>query len=262
MATITKIDAISLKKTTSYQVGFSKLDEILNGLKEGTIVTIGARPAMGKTTFVNQIILQLMEQYHLKTLYISLESSKEAMALRLASMASKCSYFEVKNNIEKRTKCMEDFQKKQYDLYISDDCFDIFELEQLLEENPNIKFLVIDYIQLMKSEKTFTSSTDSYNDVLDRIRVLASKYKLVIFLLSQISRNVECRSDKRPMLSDLRNSGNLENHSDVLLFLYRDSYYNIENNDSLEIIVAKNRYGHIAKTYLEYDQQKSEFIDY
>ena len=264
MATINKIDSITLTNdySKSYYIGYKSLDSILNGLKEGTIVTIGARPAMGKTTFIHNIVLNLMEQYNLPTLHISLETSKETLALKLATIVSQRSYKDVKNDSQLSQNIIDTLHNKKYNLYISDDCFNVQELEQMIIEKGNIKFLVIDYIQLMQSDKDYTSSTDSYNDVLDRIKVLAIKYKLVVFLISQISRNVEHRMDKRPMLMDLRNSGNLENHSDVVIFLYRDSYYNYDRKDTTEIIVSKNRGGSVAATYLDYNIEKSNFIDY
>lgn len=266
MATMNKIENISFDDLKSYDIGYRQLDGILNGLKEGTVITIGARPAMGKTIFINNIVLHLLKRYNLPTLYISLETGKENLLFQLASVNSCQSYQKIRNNKEVLKQITNELFSKKYNLNISDDCVSISDLEQLIEENKNIKFLVIDYIQLMKSDKSFTSSTDAYNDVLDRIRILATKYKLIVFMLSQVSRNVEYRTDKRPLLMDLKNSGNLESNSDILMFLYRDSYYKEsskkEKNDLTEIIVVKNRYGYVATTYLDYDKEQSRFIDY
>lgn len=140
----------------------------------------------------------------------------------------------------------------------------ISELENLIEQNQELKFVAIDYIQLLRNEKEFTSALDKYNDTLERIKVLAKKYNLVILLLSQLSRNVEYREYKKPRIIDLKQSGNLEDISDVVLFLYRDSYYDKETkNIATEIMIAKNKHGKVgASIYLDYDFKKSTFIDY
>lgn len=263
MATINKIDEIEINDNEiTYNLGYKQLDSILNGIKEGSIVTIGARPGMGKSTLIDNIVLNLLEQYNLPTLLVSLELNKENTILRLATTISEKSFFEVRKDDSLIKVCKDKFISKNYNLYISDDCRYIHDLEQLISENKDIKFLVIDYIQLMNSEKSFNSRTDSFNDVLDRLRVLANKHKLVIFLLSQISRSVEYREDKRPLLSDLSSSNNLEYVSDIVILLYRESYDNEIKNHSIEIMVSKNRYGPVGGTYLEYDRDKSRFIDY
>ena len=265
MATVKKIEEIvsNYKKEESYEVGFKQLDRLLGGIKEGSIVTIGARPAMGKTIFLNNIVVHLLEKYNLPTLYISLETLQNTLLLKLASVVTKEDYRVLQKENEKAKESIEKLQEKKYALSISDDCYSVFDLEQILEENKQFKFVVIDYIQLMKNEKTFSSMTDQYNDLLDRIKALAKTYKLVIFLVSQVSRSAECRGNARPLLTDLRQSGNLETNSDVVIFLYRDSYYQQDRkNTPIELLVAKNRNGSIGMTYLDYDEQKSIFIDY
>lgn len=260
MATINKIDEINFDDSfsKSYDLGYKNLDTLIGGLKEGNIITIGARPGMGKTTFIHNIIINLLEKYNLPTLYLSLETSKEVTALKLTGVCTKQDLVKIWNNKDFTGTSMRDFISKKYNLYISDDCFNILELEQLLEENKNIKFIVIDYIQLMKNEKPYTSVTDLSNDILDRLRYLATKYKVIIFILSQLSRNVEYRENKRPLLVDLKNTGNLECNSDVVILLYRD----YDNKNITEISVSKNRFGGVGMVYLEYDKEKSTFIEY
>lgn len=264
MATMNKVNSINIcdGSLSSYNVGYKQIDNIINGLKLGSVIAIGARPAMGKTTFLNNVIINLLEKYNLPTLYVNLSNNNELVTLQLSSIISQKSYKEVLNSDEEKDKSMEKLKLKKYNLYISDDCYCISELEQLIEENKDIKFLAIDYIQLMKSDK-FNTFTDQYNDVLDRVKILAKKYQLVVFLTSPISRNVDYREDKRPLMSDFRQNGNLENNSDVIILLYRDSYYyRDKNNGILEVIVSKNRYGQVGTTYLEYNEYESKFIDY
>lgn len=266
MATITKIADIQLNENIQkcYEIGYKGLDNELNGITDGSIITIGARPGMGKTTFLNNIVINLLEKYHLPILYISLEMSKNMLALALATIGENENYRGIWSDEQKMTGHIQKLKQKNYNLFISDDCYDISDLENLIEKNKEIKFLVIDYIQLLKNEKEFNSALDKYNDTLDRIKVLAKKYNLVVLLLSQLSRNVEYREYKKPRITDLKQSGNLEDISDVVLFLYRDSYYDREiNNTTLEIIIAKNRYGKVgASVYLDYDEKTSKFLDY
>lgn len=264
MATINKITDINIHNDdgTIYNVGYEELNKVLNGLQSGSVITIGGRPAMGKSTFMNNIILNLLEKYNLPTLYVNLVEKKERFMLRLSSVLLETPYDDFRDNMNLKTKSLLKFEEKKYNLYISDDCYKINELEQLIEENKDIKFLVIDYIQLMNSDTEFKSKTDNFNDVLNRLRILANKYGLVIFILSQISRSVERRIDNRPLLADLSSSGNLEYISDVVILLYRDGYYNEKNNTITEVIVSKNRYGACGMIYLDYNKNKTKLIDY
>lgn len=266
MATITKIDEINLKNSVqdNYKFGYKVLDNCLNGIKDGSIITIGARPGMGKTTFLNDIIMNLLEKYNLPILYVSLEMNKSNLALALASIGKEENYRDVFHDELKMTEYIQRLKQKKYNLFVSDDCYTISDLENLIEQNQEIKFLAIDYIQLLRNEKESTSALDKYNDTLDRIKALAKKYNLVILLLSQLSRNVEYREYKRPRIIDLKQSGNLEDISDIVLLLYRDSYYDKEiNSITTEIIVAKNRHGKVGNIIsLDYDTKTSKFIDY
>lgn len=259
MATINKVSEIQINTNeVTYDLGYKELDKILNGLQSGSIITIGGRPAMGKSTFINNIILNLLEKYNLPTLYVNLSEIKERWMLRLSTIIFEKSYNELQTSEDLKMECIKCLMDKKYNLYISDDCYKINELEQLIEENKNIKFLVIDYIQLIRSDKEFNSKTDEFNDVLNRLRLLANKYGLIIFLLSQISRSVERRIDNRPLLADLSSSGNLEYISDTVILLYRDGYYNEKNNNIIEVIISKNRYGACGIICLDYDSNKNK----
>lgn len=266
MATITKLEKIEFKEymKCNYQIGYKQLDSYLNGIKEGTIITIGARPGMGKTTFLNNIIINLLEKYNLPTLYVSLEMNVDSLALALATIGEDDNNRGIFCDESKEIKYVQKLKQKNYNLYLSDDCYTISDLENLIEQNQELKFIAIDYIQLLRNEKEFTSALDKYNDTLERIKALAKKYNLVILLLSQLSRNVEYREYKKPRIIDLKQSGNLEDISDVVLFLYRDSYYDKETkNIATEIMIAKNKHGKVgASIYLDYDFKKSTFIDY
>lgn len=242
-------------------MGYDSLDKILQGVKDGTIITIGARPAMGKSIFTKNILLNLLEKYNEPTLYISLEANKERILNDFLSLTLEKTYQKIEEDENLKNQGFKKLQNKNYSLYISDNCYTIQELEQLLEER-EFKFIVIDYIQLLKNEKEWNSKTDSFNECLDRLRKIVNKHKVILFLITQISRSVERRGEKEPLLFDLSSSGNLEYISDSVLFLYRENYYDRKiKNNRMEIIVAKNKNGPCGIIFLEYDEQRNKFID-
>ena len=246
MATIEKLKDIVLENNSvSYNLDYKNIDNLIGEIKSNTIITIGARPGMGKTSFLNNVIINLLNNYNLPTLYISLDSSKEKIISDLASISNKS---------------VKELQNSNYNLYISTNCFNISDLEKLLEENEDIKVLAIDYIQLLSGKNTFTSMADSYSDILSCLKVMAEKYNLVILLTSQLSRNVELRMDKEHQIKDLGKTSALEEISDIIMFLYHEDYYIKESKNKLtEVIVAKNRYGKTGITYLNY--KESKYID-
>lgn len=262
MATINKINDIKLDDNyfKSYKLGYKTLDEMLGKIKEKTIITIAARPEMGKTNFINNIILNLLSEYNLPTLYVNLEEDKENSLIRLSSIYTKKPLKTIKEDKKLINEAVDNFQSKNYNLFISDDSLTILELENLLEENKNknIKFLFINYIQNIKIEKDLESKGDTCKGIADRIKKLSNKYNLVIFLSSQLPRSIENRKNKRPLLSDLKNKG-LEEISNIIIMLYHDYCYDTKVKS--EIIVSKNSSGFIGKTYLEYDRDLLTFSD-
>lgn len=263
MATIQKITDINILSDdeTVYNVGYENLDKVLGGLKNSNIITIGGRPGVGKSTFVNNIIFKILEQYNLPTLFVSLEGVKENFMLRFSTILMEIPYNNLRDDMNLKTKSLMKLKDKKFNLYVSDDCYKINDLEKIIEENKDIKFLVIDYIQLMNSDIEFKSKTDNFNDVLNRLRIIANKHGLIIFLLSQLSRSAERRIDDRPLLTDLSTSRDLEYVSDIVILLHQDGYCN-KNNNILEVIVSKNRNGICAGVQLDYNKNKTKLIDY
>lgn len=264
MTILKKISEIQMTEemNKSYKLGFGQLDTLVGKVKSGTIITIGARPAMGKSTFLNRIALNLLSEYNEPILYVGLETNKERLALQLACLAKDVSFRDVFNDDEKSKKILDEFKEKNYELFITDDCINIDDLESLLKENRQIRFLFIDYIQLLGDDNA-NNSIERVGNVLNKIKKLANEYNLVVILLSQLSRNVEYRLEKKPQLTDLKSCGNIENLSDIVIFLYRESYYSKEaKNDATEIIVSKNRYGSVGSAFLDYDKMTGRFSDY
>ena len=237
---------------TFFKTGFEDLDCIL-GIQEqkGALITIGARPAMGKTTFM----LSIMENILLKNkrcLYFSLEMSKEQLITRLLFQIAEISFIKSKmNNMdEKDWEKLSDAMNNllMWDLKLDDNSgIKTEEIETAIkEQQPDVVF--IDYLQLMDGKRKQDRCTQ-IEEIIKDLKRIAKENGVVIIIASQLSRAVENRYDKRPLLSDLRDSGSIENLSDVVIFLYRDEYYNFRKDDDIhpkgetEVIIAKNKFG-------------------
>lgn len=239
------------------KTGFYDLDETLSGIEKSSLITIGARPAMGKTCFMTNIMLNLLEQKK-KCLYLSLEMSEIQVVKRLIGQTGEIDSRLIRSpgQIATRKKLMEKFTEAlnkitKYDLTIVDDAMNIKDIKEKIEEE-KADFVFIDYLQLIHSSGK-KSRNEAIDDIMRELKNIAKENNCMIFLTSQLSRAVESRCDKRPMLSDLRESGSIENLSDVVIFIYRDDYYNsgcdendedyVQNKGKADIIVAKNKYG-------------------
>ena len=238
---------------TLFETGFEDLDSILSIQdKKGAVITIGARPAMGKTTFMLSIMENILQK-NKKCLYFSLEMSKEQLIKRILFQKAEVSFVKSKlNNFiakdwEKLADAMNNLSK--WDLFVDDNSGTVTkEIEAAIkEQKPDVVF--IDYFQLLGCKPKQDRLTQIEENMKDLKRI-AKEYGVVIFIASQLSRAAESRCDKRPLLSDLRESGAIENISDVVIFLYRAEYYNfMEDDDELrkkgeaEVIIAKNKFG-------------------
>lgn len=244
-----KINAEEFLKNTEenlFSTGFSEVDEFLQNAERGSIITIGARPSMGKTSFALSIVNHLLEQ-NKKIFYFSPALTAKAVTKRLIASKLQMYFFDLTKKFEEKkdeiVKTLEYFCEKE--LYISDKTnLTIEDIEAEIKENtPDIVF--IDYIQLLKMPKA-PNFTDSINLAVQELKRIAAETGVIFVILTQLSRAVEARCDKRPMLSDIRNSSLLEEISDAVLMIYRDEYYNpdnIENKAIAEIIFAKNSFG-------------------
>ena len=253
------------------QTGFQDLDVIL-GLygNKGRLVTIGARPAMGKTTFMLSIAEKLLEK-NKKVLLYSLEMSDKQMIKKLLLMTSEVESAKVRlkqlsaSDYETLARNMDKIS--EWDLYIDDTPgITVDQIEKRIKEvKPEIVF--IDYLQLMSGDK----KKDRYSQIEDiclNLKRIAKENGLIIFMASQLSRALESRYDKRPLLSDLRESGAIENISDIVIFLYREKYYNYRDEDDelrtkgeTEVIVAKNKFGCCGTVHITFSAKIPKFYD-
>ena len=252
-----------------FKTGFEDLDSVL-GIQEkkGALITIGARPAMGKTTFMLSILENILSK-NKKCLYFSLDMLKERLITRLLFQISETDFVKFKyfnyieeNDWENLSVAMYNLLK--WDLRIDDNSgIKTDEIEiAIKEQQPDVVF--IDYLQLMEGKRKKDRFTQ-IEEIIKDLKRIAKENGVVIIIASQLSRAVENRCDKRPLLSDLRESGAIENISDVVIFLYRDEYYNFRENDELhpkgetEVIIAKNKFGTCGYIHLTF---KSNIIKF
>ena len=262
-------DDLENQNKVLFETGFEDLDSVLGiAEKKGAVITIGARPAMGKTTFM----LSIMENILLKNkkcIYFSLEMSKEQLVKRILFQRAEVSFIKSKlNNYvakdwEKLANAMNNLSK--WDLFVDDSsAANTKEIEAAIkEQKPDVVF--IDYFQLLGGKPKQDRLTQ-IEENMKALKRIAKEYGVVIFIASQLSRAPESRYDKRPLLSDLRESGAIENISDVVIFLYRDEYYNSrEEYDEFrpkgetEVIVAKNKFGACGAIHLTFKANIPKF---
>lgn len=255
------------KKQPILQTGFSDLDSILSGLENSSIITIGARPSMGKTAFITAIMLNLLEQKK-KCLFFSLEMSKARFIKRLISPMTDIEAIKIlasqnQLNTEEKEKVINAIDKiSKYELTIVDKNVDIKQIKEYIE-SVKPEFVFIDYLQLIKLpnvvERDFAIS-----NFMKELKTIANQNNCIIFITSQVSRTVERRSLKWPMLYDLKDSSCIEDISDVVLFVYREEYYNWEDEyykDKAQIIIAKNKNGFAGTVDLLFKANIIKFLE-
>lgn len=255
------------EKQPILQTGFCDLDRILSGVENSSIITIGARPSMGKTAFITAIMLNLLEQKK-KCLLFSLEMSKARFIKRLLSPmmdieAIKILTNQKQLNSQEKEKVVYAIGKiSKYELTIVDNDVDIKQIKEYIE-SVKPEFVFIDYLQLIKLPNVIERDF-AISNFMKELKTIANQNNCIIFITSQISRTVERRSSKYPMLYDLKDSGSIEDISDVVLFIYREEYYNREDEyyrDKAEVIVAKNKNGYVGTVELLFKAPTIKFME-
>ena len=258
--------------------GFFDLDSFTQGFQKSDLIIIAGRPSMGKTALALNIGLNIIKSSQIPVLFFSLEMSKEQLTYRLLTNETDITSLRLKsgnlykndwlklNTIIKNLSGLPFFIDDTSNPSIQDIKSKI---KKILFEQNQIGLIIIDYLQLMQ---TTLSKTDSRAQELSQItrslKNLAREFNVPIIALSQLSRNVENRVNKRPILSDLRESGSIEQDADLVLMLYRDSYYNSLRNsedldiyDNVELIIAKQRNGPVGTIDLEFDSKRTKFLN-
>ena len=251
--------------------GLRDLDKKINGLNKSDLFLIAARPAMGKTAFALNLALNVAKKYNKTVACFSLEMSREQLTMRLLANESFVELGKLltgKLSEEEWTKlAMASAALSQTDLRVDDNpSITVAEINAKCRRLDNLGLVVIDYLQLMQGSGYGKASDNRVNVVSDisrSLKIMAKELNVPVICLSQLSRGPEGRTDKRPMLSDLRESGAIEQDADEVLFLYRDEYYNENTEDKgvAECIVAKNRHGEVGTVKLQWIGQYQTFAD-
>jgi len=249
--------------------GFTDLDSMTSGFQSGDMILIAARPSMGKTTFALNIAEHAALREHKSVVIFSLEMSKEQLAYKLL-----CSEANV-DMLKLRTGALEDSDWENIaratgplskaKVYIDDTAgVTVMEMRskcRRLKLEYGIDLIVIDYLQLMSGGSGTDNRQQEVSEISRSIKALAKEMECPVIALSQLSRAPEQRADHRPMLSDLRESGSIEQDADLVMFLYRDEYYNKETEDKNigECIIAKQRNGPVGTVKMAWLGQYSKF---
>ena len=255
--------AASASAIPGLSTGLTDLDRAISGLNKSDLILLAARPGMGKTSMALNILLEAGKKSGKNVAFFSLEMSREQLALRLIS--SECFVDNKKLVTGKLTE--EDWEKvavaadslNRSRIFIDDDSsVSVADISAKCRRMDNLGLVIIDYLQLMQSAGGRTYSGENrqqvVSDISRALKIMAKELDVPVLCLSQLSRANESRSDKRPMLSDLRESGAIEQDADIVMFLYREGYYDKDtpNPNLAECIIAKNRHGETRTVELQW----------
>lgn len=266
-------DVLSLLSSSSdlfgITTGLHSLDEMICGFNNKNLIILAARPSVGKTALALNMALAAIRAKK-KVGFISLEMSGSELALRLLSMTSHVNSYHFKTAKISESDWNEITKAAGYlasqPLYIEDSSglssFDIRSLAREIQRTKGLDILFIDYLQLIREKGKRENKNIEVSDISNSLKGLAKELDIPVVALSQLSRNVERREDKEPMLSDLRDSGSIEQDADVVLFLHRESLYDKEADlDTAKLIVAKYRNGAIGSVDLKFTRDLMLFED-
>lgn len=260
------------KELALLETGFYDLDKLIGGFRKGDLVILAGRPSMGKTALALNLANHFAQTNNVA--FNSLEMSNFQLNLRLLSSLTKIEFNKLINGYfnESETRDIMIASAQFKNIYLDDTpSLDIFDLEgkmKRLKIEHNIDILIVDYLQLL-TDKTKDVREQEISSVSRRLKGIAKELNIVVIALAQMNRGVEARTNKRPMLSDLRESGAIEQDADLVLFIHRPAYYGItiledgtQTNNLAQLIVAKNRNGLVGEIKLLFDKQYTIFKNY
>lgn len=256
---------------TGVPTGFAELDELTNGLHAGQMIIIAARPAMGKSTLALDIARSASIKNKLTTAFFSLEMSQMEIVMRLLSAEANVKLKHIRNGgmtnedwdrLQRKLGSIEDAP-----LFIDDSpnltMMEIRAKARRLKQRHDLKLVIIDYMQLMSSGRRVESRQLEVSEFSRQIKLLAKELEIPVIALSQLNRGPEMRQDRKPMLSDLRESGSLEQDADIVLLLHREDAYDRDSQrlGEADMIVAKNRNGPTSTIVTSFQGHLSRFMD-
>lgn len=265
---IGKISGPDKEKYLGARTGYKYLDTVTSGLNKSDLILIAARPGMGKTSFAINIATNVARRGDREVAVFSLEMSREQLATRMLSTEALVDSHKLRSGFLTN----EDWVRlatsagvlSGLPMYFDDTAgITVQQIKAKLRRMKNVGLVVIDYLQLMTSTLKTDNRVLVISEITRQLKIMAKELDIPVILLSQLSRGPESRNDKRPMLSDLRESGSIEQDADIVMFLYRDAYYNkdSETPNISECIIAKNRHGETGTVKLVWDGQFTRFSD-
>lgn len=277
MQTFDRLDALNKDSDDSLKpipTGIGDLDRMITGLNRSDLILLAARPGMGKTSFALNIARHAACTCKKTVAFFSLEMSKEQLVSRLLSTEALVSGTKLRTgklNKEEWSRLIpaSDILRKT-ELYLDDSPgITITEMKSRLRRLKNLDLVIIDYLQLMASGRRIDNRVQEISEITRNLKILAKEMNVPVITLSQLSRASEQRTDHRPQLSDLRDSGSIEQDADIVLFLYREGYYSDKSADNAaapnadmnsgECIVAKNRHGEASTVKLHWQGEFMRF---
>ena len=251
--------------------GFRELDDITGGFQPGNLIVVAARPAMGKSALVTNIAENAAVDHGKPVALFSLEMAEAELAQRFLASQAKLNGQDLRRGQVKPDrwpKVMQASDKLSKAPIYVDDSSDIGVLEirakarRLHARNP-LGLLIVDYLQLLRADPSADSRVEQVGQMSRGLKILARELEIPVIAVSQLSRAVESRNPPKPMLSDLRESGQIEQDSDVVMFLYREEYYDDESErqGEADVIVAKHRNGPIGEVALAFLNQHPKFVN-
>ncbi|MGR3983732.1 MAG: replicative DNA helicase [Gammaproteobacteria bacterium] len=268
-----RVLAESGEALTGIPTGFTRLDDMTSGLQRGDLVIVAGRPSMGKTALALNIAEYAAVGKKLAVAMFSMEMPAEHLAMRLLSSVSGID----SNHI--RTGRLQDNEWPRLNAAVAtlkdarifvDDTAGLTPLEilsrsrKLCRENEEVSLIIVDYLQLMESAERNETRATEIAGITRSLKMLAKELNLPVVALSQLNRGLEQRPNKRPVMSDLRESGAIEQDADVIFFIYRDEVYNEESEDkgTAEVIIGKQRNGPIGSAKLTFEDRCTRFRNY
>lgn len=275
--TVTKIENLAAMENhsgvTGVSTGFSALDQKTSGLQKSDLIIIAARPSMGKTTFAMNLCENVAMFSEKPVLVFSLEMPAEQILMRTIASLSRVDQTKIRTgqglnqqDFSKIASTMQIFKKKP-NMFI-DDSSGLTPTElrsrarRVYKDNEGLSLIMVDYLQLMRAPGFENNRTLEIAEISRSLKALAKELEVPVIALSQLNRTLENRVDKRPVNSDLRESGSIEQDADLIMFIYRDEVYNEtteENKGIAEIIIGKQRNGPIGRVKLAFQGQYSRF---
>ena len=256
---------------TGTSTGFTDFDQITTGLHEDNLIIIAARPAMGKTAFALNIAQNVAKNSDKAVAIFSLEMGAESLVERMLSAEGLIPSYHVRtgNLTESEWRRMISAQERlaRGKIFIDDTAgVKISEIrskaKRLAQENDGLGLIVIDYLQLIEGRGR-ENRQQEVSEISRQLKILAKELKVPVIALSQLSRGVDQRNDKRPILSDLRESGSIEQDADIVAFLYREAYYKRDEQEEpdnvTELILEKNRHGSLGTVQLFFLKEYAKF---